>query len=137
MNTRAKGQRTFGKALRFAHALYPNAYVLPIYQVSRWAHPQPFDMMILEFDHRPICVEVRTNQWGVSKPQTKVLAHLPGCVFKEIWMFQRGQAYPAIRRWDGTAWESSGGGESSFNQGRGETGIVSPAASASCGRTHG
>lgn len=109
MNTRAKGQRTFGKAMRFAKSRYPKAYVLPIYQVSRWAHPAPFDMLILEFDHRPMCVEVRTNQWGVAKPQTRQLATLPGLITKEIWLFRRGEHIPTIRRWTGHTWEHARG----------------------------
>ncbi len=90
--------------MAYARALYPKAYLMPIYQVSRWAQPQPFDLLIFEFDHRPICVEVRSNQWGVNKPQTKTLSTLPGTIFKEIWLFKDGEQIPTIRRWDGRTW---------------------------------
>ena len=72
---------------------------MPIYQISRWAQPQPFDLLILDLDACPILVEVRTNQWGVSKPQTRTLATLPGLVSKQIWMFPDGQMLPNIREW--------------------------------------
>ena len=99
MNTRAKGGRTFRKAMTYAKAAYPKAYRMPIYQVSRWSQPQPCDLILFELDSPPILVEVRTNQWGVSKPQTRTLAHLPGLVSKQIWMFPDGQTSPMIREW--------------------------------------
>ena len=106
MNTRRKGQRTFAKALRYARHQYPKAYCLPIYQVSRRSQPQPCDVILFDFDASPLLVEVRTNQWGVSKPQTRTLASLPGLIRKQLWRFQRGQTVPEIREWSGTYWEN-------------------------------
>ena len=104
MNSRAKGQRTFQKAVRYALS-FPGTVVLPLYQVSRWATAQPFDMLVLRPTHPPLFVEVRSNQWGVNKPQTRLLTALPGVGYqKHIWMFKDGAQQPHIRGWNGTAW---------------------------------
>ena len=107
INTRAKGQRSFAKAMAYAKATYPKGALIPLYQVSRWAQPQPFDLLVLDFDAPALLVEVRTNQWGVAKPQTRTLAKLPGRVRKQIWLFDRGQTVPRVRTWDGMTWETS------------------------------
>lgn len=99
MNARAKGGRTFRKAVAYAHAIYPKAVIIPIYQIGRFAQPQPFDMLVLDFDAKPVLVEVRSNAWGVSKPQTKQLASLPGLVQKQIWRFRDGSQQPDVRLW--------------------------------------
>ena len=104
MNSRRKGQRTFAKALRYAKFRYPKAYLMPIYQVSRWAQPQPCDLIIYEFDVPPILVEVRTTQWGVAKPSTRQLARLPSLCTKQIWRFRPGETLPDIRTWRDDAW---------------------------------
>ena len=104
MNTRAKGQRTFAKAMAYATLHFPTGVFLPLYQPSRFSKPQPFDLMILEPFEPPICVEVRSNQWGVSKPQTRRLAHLPGHIRKQIWLFKNGATTPQIRRWSHETW---------------------------------
>lgn len=104
MNTRAKGGRIFRKAVAYAK-LTPGVVTIPLYQVSRWAQEQPFDMLVL----RPGCwirlVEVRFGQWRTGKPSTKALAALPGRYYaKQIWMFPEGAATPKVREWTGEAW---------------------------------
>lgn len=101
MNTRRKGQRSLAKAIAYAKSLWPKATLLTMYQPTRFAKPQPFDLLVLEYDQAPMLIEVRTNQWGVAKPQTRQLAGLPGLVTKEIWLFRRGHQHPSIRRWMG------------------------------------
>ena len=104
MNSRAKGGRTFRKAVAYAKAVYPKATILPMYQISRFAQPQPCDMILLDFDALALLVEDRSNAWGVGKPQTRHLAGLPGKVEKEIWMFQDGHQQPRVRRWMEGSW---------------------------------
>ena len=110
MNRRAKGQRTFRKAMAYAKATYPTAYLMPIYQVSKWAQAQPCDLILMDLDAWPILIEVRTNYWGTNKPSTRTLAHLPGLVTKQIWRFQRGQTIPDIREWTGHQWDAKAHG---------------------------
>ena len=79
--------------------------IIPLYQVSRWAQAQPFDALLLRPGYWPRFVEVRTNQWGVSKLQTRTLSQLPGDgYFKQIWLFKRGCTTPLIRQWDWERW---------------------------------
>ena len=104
MNSRAKGGRTFRKAVAYAYT-FPNTVVIPLYQVSRWAQPQPFDAIVFRAGYWPRLVEVRSNAWGTGKPQTKQLAGLPGEGFyKQLWRFSDGLFIPDIRQWNGTAW---------------------------------
>ena len=104
MNTREKGGRTFRKAVRYA-LTFPGTVVIPLYQVSRWAQPQPCDMILLRPTHWPRFVEVRTTTWGVSKPSTRQLAALPGDSYlKQIWRFRRGTTIPDIRLWNEKFW---------------------------------
>lgn len=104
INTRKKGQRTFAKACRYARS-FPGTVLIPIYQISRFAQPQCFDMLLLRPTHWPRFVEVRTTQWGVSKPSTRQLAALPGDGYlKQIWRFRRGATTPDIRVWNEAAW---------------------------------
>lgn len=104
MSSRTKGQRSVSKARTFAKVRYPHAFIMTIYQTSYFSTPAPFDLLILDLDAPALLVEVRTSQWGVSKPQTRTLAGLPGQIRKEIWLFERGQTVPRIRTWSGTAW---------------------------------
>lgn len=104
MNTRSKGSRTFRKAVKYAES-FPGSVVVPIYQVSRWAQPQPFDMIVLRSFYWVLLVEVRTNQWGTGKASTVQLAQLPSISYRrQIWRFRDGKNMPDIRRWDGTKW---------------------------------
>lgn len=91
--------------MAYAKSVFGKAYLMPIYQVSRFAQPQPFDLMICEYDRVPILVEVRSNAWGTGKPQTKQLACLPGLMERQIWMFTDGHSVPRIRRWTGLDWQ--------------------------------
>lgn len=100
MNSRAKGSRTFRKAVAYAES-FPGAKVIPIYQVSMWAQNQPFDILLLRQTYMPRLVEVRTNQYGLRKPSTVALAALPGdYVSKQIWMHKDGKEGFTIREWD-------------------------------------
>ena len=106
MNSRAKGQRTFHKACRYALS-FPGTVLLPIYQVSRFAQPQPFDLLLFRPTHWIRLVEVRTGQWGVAKPQTRTLAALPGEMYrKQLWRFQDRQMTPDLREWQEDAWNT-------------------------------
>ena len=102
-NSRRKGQRTCQKAMRFALS-FPGTTTIPIYQVSRFAQPQPFDLLLLRPDCLARLVEVRTDLWRVAAPQTRALSRLPGMVVKQIWRFKRGATIPDIRQWSGSAW---------------------------------
>jgi len=105
LNSRKKGQRTFAKAIRYALS-FPGTVAIPLYQVSRWAAPQPFDVLLLRPTYWPRFVEVRTTAWGVSKPQTRTLAALPGESYhKQIWLFERGTQTPRLREWQEIAWK--------------------------------
>ena len=104
MNTRKKGQRTFAKAMRYAMS-FPDTVALPIYQVSRFAQPQPCDVLLFRPDRLVRLVEVRTTQWGGRKPQTRRLTQIPGLGhLAQLWRFRRGTTLPDIREWTGTAW---------------------------------
>lgn len=106
-DSRRKGQRTLAKAKRYA-ATFPGVKVLVWYQLSGWhktSTQQCFDLILLRHDFWAIFVEVRTNQWGVAKPQTRTLAHLPGkCFRRQVWLFKDRTTIPLIRQWDGAAW---------------------------------
>ena len=105
MNSRRKGMVGVRKAVRFAKATWPKAFVLVIYQPTRFATPAPFDVLILDFDAPALLVEVRSGvNWGTSKPNTRLLTTLPGVVTKELWRFYGGDV-PERRRWNGTTWE--------------------------------
>lgn len=100
MNSRSKGQRTFRKAVAYAET-FQGVVVIPMYQVSRYAAPQPFDMLLLRQTYMPRLVEVRTNLWGVSKGSTIQLASLPSdYVAKQIWMHTDNKDGFKIREWD-------------------------------------
>lgn len=103
MNTRAKGQRTERTAVQFA-LTFPHTHVLRIWQPPMFSKPQPLDMVIFRQGFAPLFVECRTNQWGVSKPQTIALSNLPGVVCKQIWMFKQGEKTPQIREWKRIKW---------------------------------
>ena len=104
MNTRQKGNRTFAKARRYALS-YPGTTFLAWYQPPRWAMPQPFDALLLRHGFWVCLVEVRTTQWGVSKPSTRDLAALPGEFYhRQIWRFYDRQLVPDIREWSGATW---------------------------------
>ena len=104
-NTRAKGQRTVLKAIRYART-FPGTECLPIYQVSRFAQEQPFDLILFRPAHWLRLVEVRSNTWQVGKPQTRHLAALPGeGYFKQCWRFRDRQEVPEIRQWNGQEWQ--------------------------------
>lgn len=106
INSRAKGQRTVAKALRYLGG-FPPTHVILLHQASRFATPQPFDLLLLRSGHWPRFVEVRTNAWGVAKPQTRTLSRLPGDgYFRQVWRFKDGQDTPDLRQWDGSAWRS-------------------------------
>ena len=104
MNMREKGNRTSRKAIRYALS-FPGTVVIPLYQVSRWATPQPFDLLVLRTTYWPRFVEVRANAWRTGRASTVQLAHLPGESYhKQIWRLDDGQTTPTIRQWHGTAW---------------------------------
>ena len=104
MNTRQKGNRTFNKARRYALS-YPGTTFLAWYQPPWYAAPQPFDAMLFLAPFYPRLIEVRTNQWGISKPSTRQLAALPpDGIVKQIWRFKDRYLSPDIREWSGTAW---------------------------------
>ena len=63
-------------------------------------------MILFDVTTVPILVEVRSNQWGVNKPQTIQLSKLPNCL-KQIWMFKDGENKPKIRKWFATSWEKA------------------------------
>ena len=104
IQTRRKGQRTFSKAMKYANT-FPDVFVMPIYQVSRWAQPQPCDMIVFRTGHMTRLVEVRSNQYGLSKQSTRQLSQIPGDFYiKQVWMFKDGEKEPFIRQWDGEDW---------------------------------
>ena len=103
MNTRQKGARTALKARRYAEA-HGWTY-LAWHQPPRWATEQPFDALLLRSGFKPVLLEVRSNRWGVDKPQTQQLAALPGLCIRQIWRFRDGTNVPNIRQWDGHAWQ--------------------------------
>ena len=70
-----------------------------LYQASQWATPQPFDIVIFRPTYWPRFVEVRTNQFGMTKPNTVTLSRLPGDAIRQIWMFRNGDTTPLIRQW--------------------------------------
>ena len=101
ISTRAKGRRSLKKAKAFA-STFPNTVFLEWFQQSGMWHrstPQPFDVLLLRAGYEPILLEVRSNQWGASKPQTRVLATLPGNVLKQLWMFKDRERTPHVRAW--------------------------------------
>ena len=105
MNSRAKGARTQRKAIARLHQLYPDAVVLTMAQASRFATPQPFDLLVFRPWHPVLLVEVRTNQWGTGKPQTKQLASLPGIMERQLWMYTDGCLDPRIRTFSVSGWK--------------------------------
>ena len=106
MNSMAKGGRTFRKLMAYA-LTFPGVQVVPIYQVSRFAQPQPFDAIVFRNGYMIRIVEARTNQWGVSKTSTRQLSQLPGEYYhKQIWMLKDRWPAPLIREWNGEDWVS-------------------------------
>ena len=104
IQTRKKGQRTQLKAFRFATS-FPDTTCLIMHQASHWATPQPFDLILFRPTHWIRLVEVRANQWGVARPQTRALAALPGEEYmRQIWCFKDRCQVPQIRQWDGKEW---------------------------------
>lgn len=107
MNSRAKGRRTEAKAVEYAMT-FPGVRVLKWYQLNTRFHTstdQVFDLLVLRDQYWPRFVEVRTNQWGLSKPQTKSLASLPGeGYFKQVWLWRDGESMPKLRQWDDGTW---------------------------------
>src|SRR3990167_1753850 len=105
MNARAKGQRVQHKAVRYALS-FPGTVVIPLYQVSRWATPQPFDLLVLRPLYWPRFVEVRANAWRIGRTSTVTLSRLPGEGYaKQIWQLKDGQTIPTIRQWQGSEWK--------------------------------
>jgi len=101
MNTRRKGQRTLAKAIKILEEEGSTALKFDQAARGKFSTPQPFDLLVLKEDCWPSLIEVRSNQWGVSKPQTIELAKLPdGFLFKQIWMFKDGENFPSIRQWN-------------------------------------
>ena len=99
VNPRAKGQRVVAKAIRYALS-FPGTAVIPLYQVSRWATKQPFDLIVFRETYWLRVVEVRANAWRTGRASTVALAALPGDAYhKQIWKFENGCATPQIRQW--------------------------------------
>ena len=106
LNSRNKGYRVQRKAVQYA-LTYPGVKVLPVYQISRWAQPQPFDLIVFRPNCWLIFVEVRANQWRTGRPSTVELTQLPGEGYhKQIWMFPDHAMIPQIREWNGREWVS-------------------------------
>ena len=100
MNTRRKGQSTLAKAIRYARS-FPGTRTITMYQASRFATPQPFDLLLFRPTYWPCLVEVRTSQWRTGRASTVELAQLPGEGYhKLIFRFNPRQTVPDIRRWD-------------------------------------
>ena len=100
MNTRRKGQRTQAKALAYAKSLSgPKDRIVELHQRTPFATPQPFDFFWFRPSRYATLVEVRSNQYGMSKPQTVELTHLPGFVYRQIWMFKDRATIPHCRQW--------------------------------------
>ena len=106
MSSRRKGQRAELKAVCYVLEAYPTtAKVVRMYQVSRFARPQPFDLLVLRDRYWPRFVEVRSNQWRTGRESTEQLAVLPGEGYhKQIWLFRNGSKIPEVRQWDGAIW---------------------------------
>lgn len=105
LNTHVKGQRIQRKAIRYA-LTFQGTVVIPLYQVSRWATPQPFDLLVLRQTYWPRFVEVRANAWRTGRASTVQLASLPGEGYaRQIWRFRDQHLTPDIRQWHGTAWQ--------------------------------
>lgn len=103
MNCRTKGQRTVLKVKAWMLAHYPNLAWISIYQPR--GQDQPMDAIVHRAGYWPIYLEIRSNQWGVNKPQTRELAALPGHGFhRQVIMWKDREKSPHIRQWDGTAW---------------------------------
>ena len=104
MSSRSTGQRTERKALAYL-ATIPNTAPVRLYQVSRFATPQPFDLLALRTGYWPRFVEVRTGQWRTGRESTKALTLLPGEGYhKQIWRFKKGATVPDVRQWNGREW---------------------------------
>ena len=104
MSSRSKGQRTELKAVDFL-ATIPNTAPIRLYQRSRFATPQPCDLIALRAGFWPRFVEVRSNQWRTGRDSTWQLAALPGEGYhKQIWLFRDGQVTPSVRQWNGREW---------------------------------
>lgn len=103
VNTRAKGNRTLLKAIRYA-LTYPGTLTRPFRQVAWYAEPQEFDLIVFRQTYWPRFVEVRTSQWRVGNESTRRLAKLPGDLIRQIWRFHDRQLVPDIREWSGEAW---------------------------------
>lgn len=104
MSSRSKGQRTERKAIAYL-ATVPNTAHIHLYQTSRFASPQPFDLLVLRDRYWPRFVEVRSNQWRTGRASTKTLAALPGEGFhKQVWLFRDGWLRPEVRQWNGREW---------------------------------
>ena len=105
MNSRAKGRRSVYKALDHIQRCWPEAVAIVHYQPSQWATPMPWDVTVFRMHRPPLLVEVRSNQWGVSKDQTTRLTQLPGVGYsREIWRFRNGSMIPDRRCWHMGAW---------------------------------
>ena len=105
MSSRSKGQRTELKAIKYLHTV-PNTAHIHLYQTSRFASPQPCDLIVLRDRYWPRFVEVRSNQWRTGRASTETLARLPGELHKQIWLFRNGSLTPEVREWNGREWAS-------------------------------
>ena len=104
MSSRRKGQRTELKAIAYLQTI-PKTTHIRLYQTSRFASPQPFDLLVLRNRYWPRFVEVRSNQWRTGRVSTEQLAALPGEGYhKQIWLFRDGSKIPEVRQWDGAIW---------------------------------
>lgn len=104
MSSRSKGQRTERKAVAYLQTI-PNTAHIRLYQTSRFASPQPCDLIAFRAGYWPRFVEVRLEQWRTGRDSTKRLAALPGEGFHtQIWMFHRGDVQPHVRQWNGREW---------------------------------
>ena len=104
MSSRRKGQRTELKAIAYLQTI-PKTTHIRLYQTSRFASPQPFDLLVLRARYWPRFVEVRSNQWRTGRASTQDLTRLPGEGYqKQIWCFRNGAVTPNVRQWNGREW---------------------------------
>lgn len=101
MNARAKGQRTQQRLVRFLLAHYPFSRIVPMYQVSRWAQAQPWDLCWFRPGKPITLVECRTGAWRLRAGSTQELSTLPGTGFgREVWCWSTTQRVWLRRYWD-------------------------------------
>lgn len=106
MSSRRKGQRTELKAVAYLNTI-PNTAHIRLYQTSRFASPQPCDLIALRDRYWPRLVEVRSNQWRTGRRSTQQLTRLPGESFhQQLWLFKDGCMIPEVRQWNGREWVS-------------------------------